>query len=302
MATSFTFWNRIRRTPYQAIAAVFMIFTTLFVMGVFLILASASSAMLSYFESKPKVTIFFKDQKDKASIDQLSEKLKQTGKIASVEFISKEQALATYKEQNKNDPLLLEMVTADILPASLEVSATSPNYLTEIAEIAKKEPDIDEVVLQKDVIDTLLSWTSGIRNVGSVLLLFLSVSTFFIILTSIGMKIALRRQEIDILKLVGATPWYIKRPFVAEGLMYGLLGATTAWFMLTCILLYIRPFIVSFLRGIPTLTLFQIQGMSLTLWPFHTTLFFILWAVLTCAGLFIGFIGSMVAISRYMRY
>src|SRR3989338_8192145 len=131
MSNSVSFWQRIRRTPYQAVASVFMIFITLFVFAVFLLLAVTSSVILSYFESKPQVTIFFSYEKDKTAVDTLIEILKSTGKIASISYISKDQALAIYREQNKNDPLLLEMVTADILPASLDVSATSPKYLSE---------------------------------------------------------------------------------------------------------------------------------------------------------------------------
>src|SRR4030042_4807038 len=99
-----SFWQRIRRTPYQTISCFFMIFITLFVTAVFLLLASASSAFLTYFESKPQLTIFLKDEKDKLSVDLFLEKMKATGKIAESKYISKEQALAIYREQNKNDP------------------------------------------------------------------------------------------------------------------------------------------------------------------------------------------------------
>ncbi|MBI4226598.1 hypothetical protein HY612_05805, partial [Candidatus Roizmanbacteria bacterium] len=139
MSQTVMFWKRIRRTPYQSVASVFMIFITLFVMAIFLLLVASSSAVLSYFESKPQLTVFFRDEKDKESITQLIDKLEKTGKTASTQYISKEQALAIYKEQNKNDPILLEMVTADILPESLEVSATSPTYLAELAEMVNEE-------------------------------------------------------------------------------------------------------------------------------------------------------------------
>src|SRR3989338_2458687 len=199
MGQTVTFWKRIRRTPYQSVASIFMIFITLFVMAIFLLLVTSSSAILSYFESKPQLTVFFKDEKDMESVTQLIEKLKKTGKKASTQYISKEQALAIYKEQNKNDPILLEMVTADILPASLEISATMPVYLSGLAELVNEEKGIDEVVFQKDVVDTLISWTSTVRKVGFIFIFFLLLSTLFILLTTIGMKIALRKEEIEVL-------------------------------------------------------------------------------------------------------
>lgn len=301
MKTSFTFWQRMRRTPYQTGASVFMIFITLFVMGIFLILTGSLSAVLTYFESKPQLTVFFKDEKDKQAIDQLVDKLKSTGKLSSYQYISKDQALAIYRDQNKNDPLLLEMVTADILPSSLELSATFPQYLIELSEIVKKEPGIDEVVFQKDVVDTLISWTSTIRMIGIIFLVFLFASTFFILLTSSGMKIALRKEEIEILKLVGATSWYIKRPIIMEGLTYGIVGATSAWILVTGLLLYLRPFITSFLKGIPALPLLQYQGITINIWPFSYGIFLLLWMILLISGVFIGLLGSFMAVTRYMK-
>lgn len=302
MSNSMSFWQRIRRTPYQAIGAVFMIFITLFVIAVFLLLAGISSAVISYFETKPQLTVFFKDEKSRTSIDQLIGKLEISGKVSNIQYISKEQALAIYREQNKNDPLLLEMVSADILPSSLEVSAISPKFLVELNEILQKEPEIDEIVFQKDIVESLITWTSTIRLVGIVSILFLLFTTFFILLTSIGMKIALRKEEIEILKLVGATSWYVKKPFILEGISYGLTGALLSCLSVSALVLYLRPFITSFLSGISKLYLWQNQYASIEIWPPTVKLFAILWFVLLAIGTVIGFVGSLFAASRYMKH
>ena len=301
MGQTVTFWKRIRRTPYQSVASIFMIFITLFVMAIFLLLVTSSSAILSYFESKPQLTVFFKDEKGMESVTELIEKLKKTGKIASTQYISKEQALAIYKEQNKNDPILLEMVTADILPASLEISATMPVYLSGLAELVNEEKGIDEVVFQKDVVDTLISWTSTVRKVGFIFIFFLLLSTLFILLTTIGMKIALRKEEIEVLRLVGATFWFIRKPFISEGLIYGITGATLAWIVVSGLLLYLRPFITSFLQGIPSLPLWQVESIAIYMWPLTPILFVGLWLILVFLGFIIGLIGSLFAVSRYLK-
>ncbi len=301
MSSAVSFWQRIRRTPYQAVASVFMIFITLFVLAVFLLLAGGLTSLLSYFETKPQLTVFFKDEKTKESVDELMQKLQSTGKVASFEYISKEQALAIYRQQNKNDPLLLEMVTADILPSSLEISAISPKYLIELADLAKQQTGIDEVVFQKDVVDTLVSWTSTIRKIGAIFLIFMVSSTIFILLTSIGMKIALKKEEIEILKLVGATAMYIRKPFIFEGITYGFLGATAAWGVVSGILLYLSPFITSFLKGIPSLSLVQLNNITVYIWPSSILLYILLYAVLLFAGFMIGLLGSLFAVSRYLK-
>ena len=88
------------------------------------------------------------------------------------------------------------------------------------------------MVFQKDVVDTLLAWTNAIRIVGGSLAVILAFDSLLIIMTVIGMKIALKREEIEILNLVGASPWYIRMPFVLEGGMYGV-AARLAWMIIT---------------------------------------------------------------------
>src|SRR3990170_4956908 len=115
-------WKNIRRSPYQAFAAVFIMMMTFLVFSFFVFIFVGSSKVISYFESKPQVTAFFKDEASKQEINSLRASVESTGRVSEVRFVSKQEALKIYQEQNKNDPLLLELVTAEILPASLEIS------------------------------------------------------------------------------------------------------------------------------------------------------------------------------------
>src|SRR5579872_3773244 len=128
-----TMWNHIRRSPYQAMAAILIMMLTFLAVSVFTILVVGSSGVISYFESKPQVTAFFKDDATSSQIESLQNDLKATGKVSSIKFVSKDQALQIYRQQNKNDPLLLELVTADVLPASLEISS---NNLADLASLS----------------------------------------------------------------------------------------------------------------------------------------------------------------------
>ena len=301
MYSNVSIWLRLRRTPYQTVASLFMMFITLFVLGLFLLLVGSTTALVGYFESKPQLTVFFANDKDKASIDQLSEKLKSMGKVLSTKYVSKEEALSIYREQNKEDPLLLEMVTADILPASLDVSATSPKFLNEIYQMVRTEAGVEDVVFQKEVVDTLINWASTVRKVGFLFVTFLILSTFFILLTSISMKIANKKDEIEILKLVGATNWYVKKPFIKEGVIYGLSGATFAWIFIFFLVLYLEPYMDSFLKGIGNLNLLSFGSLKLAVWPLNFPLFLLLYLLLLMSGLGIGFIGSLFASNRYLN-
>lgn len=284
-----TTFQHIRRSPYQALAAIGIMTLTFFVACLLFLTAAGSQAILSYFEKKPQITVFFADEKDQASIEDLKRRLKDTQKVAELKFVSKEEALKIYREQNKDDPLLLEMVTAEILPASLEISATDPKYLSQLAEILKEEPLVEDVMYQKDIVEALISWTSGIRLAGALLFLFLVIVALFIILTVIGMKIALRKEEIEILKLVGAGSWFIRNPFLLEGIFYGVVGASLAWGAAYLLLLYSTPFLSSFLAGIPLLPVSPLF-----------MLYLLLGMVLLAA--FVGGFGSFLALLRYLKY
>jgi len=159
----------IRRSPYQSLSAVLIMFLTLLLSGVFLIATVSSAVILQYFESKPQITVFFSDKSKEADVVNLKKTLQDTGVVESLTYVSKDDALQIYQEQNKDDPLLLEMVTADILPASLEVSAIDPTYLVQLVNVINKSDGIEEVVYQKDVIDSLIAWANAIRLTGGVI-------------------------------------------------------------------------------------------------------------------------------------
>lgn len=262
---------------------------TMFAASIFLVAAYGSSVILNYFESKPQITVFFKDEVKKEEIDLLENKLNKTEEVSSLKYVSKEEALAIYKEQNKDDPLLLELVTANILPASLEVSAKDAKYLGELNNIIKNEKiGIDEVIYQKDIIDSLISWTNAIRTIGVVLVGFLTATSLLIILMVVGLKIGQKKEEIEILRLVGASNWYIRKPFIFEGAFYGLIGSSLAWLISYGLILYATPYLSSFLSGIPLLPLAPILMIK-----------FLGIEILT--GMSVGIVGSLLAVWRYLR-
>lgn len=289
--------THIRRSPYQAMAATLTMFLTFLVGGVFFLATMASVMVLGYFEGKPQVTVFLTPKAGQAEADNLKAKLEATGKVAGTHYVSKEDALAIYRQQNQNDPLLLEMVTADILPASLEVSATDPQYLSELATVIGGSEGVDEVVYQRDVVDSLLAWTNAIRLVGGTLALLLVVDSLLIIGTVIAMKIAMKRDEIEILTLVGATPWTIRAPFILEGGFYGFIGAAIASVILSGVIAWLQPYLFTFLGSIPTL-----NGLFTSL---TSSAFLIFLAVFLAGNMLLGFclgaLGSSIALRRFLK-
>lgn len=273
-------------------------FLTFLLGGVFFLATITSILVLQFFESKPQITVFFTDKATMDDAKTLENTLTGTGKVSSMKYVSKDDALKIYQQQNKSDPLLLEMVTADILPASLEVSAKDPTYLSELDPVIQKAQGVEEVVFQKNVVDTLLAWTNAIRLVGGSLAILLSIDSLLIIMTVISMKIALKKEEIEILKLIGASPWYIRMPFIMEGGFYGAAGAFMAWMIITGLVIWIRPMALSFLGMIPAMSV--VLG-SLTTAPFLLASGGFMGAIVI-VGFFLGSVGSLVALGRYLKF
>ena len=283
-----TAWTHMRRSPYQSLAAFLIMFLTFFITTVFVLTAGGFQIILRYFETRPQVTAFLKDDTTSIQIDTLKAKLAQSGKAKEVRYISKDEALNIYREQNKNDPLLLEMVTANILPASLEVSTYNLSQLNEVAQILRGEPTIEEVVFQEDVVKALQAWTINLRRVGIGLISIFGLVSILMILVIIGMKITLRREEIEILQLLGASPWYIRSPFILEGVFYGIVGAFAAWGISYLLILYLTSFIMKFFQGIALL-------------PVSPWFMFSLLGIEFLSGILIGSFGSLLAVKRYLK-
>ncbi|MGI8420446.1 MAG: cell division protein FtsX [Candidatus Levyibacteriota bacterium] len=288
MKATRTTLTHIRRSPYQSLAAVFIMMLTFLSITVFSFIVFGSSTVINFFESKPQVTAFFKDEATQPQIDQLKQQLTQGGMVASTKFVSKAQALQIYKEQNKNDPLLLDLVTQDILPASLEISTVKIEDLGPVSDTLQKSPYVSQVIYQKDIVSTLTHWTNAVRIIGIILIFVLAFVSIFIMMTVIGFKVSQKREEIEIMKLLSATNWYIRWPFVLEGIVYGVLGTIVGWAIASGALVYATPYLESFLHGIPVLPVSPLFLIALLV------------GELVIAVL-LGVIASSLAVYRYLK-
>lgn len=281
-------FKHIRRSPYQALAALMVISLTFSVVSVLVLILLGSEKVLNFFETRPQVTVFFEDSVTEEEIENLKETLQATGKIESSKYVSKEEALELYKEFNKEKPLLLEMVTAEILPASLEISSTDIQYLPEVAAILKKTEGIEEVIFEEEVVKKLTAWTTTMRKFGLGLALFLVAISILILIIILGMKMTSRRAEIKILRLLGASSWYTIGPFLWEGMIYGILGAILGWGAAYLALLYSTPLVISFFANIELL-------------PVPWGLMLVLLGAEILMGAVIGTFSTLMAVRRYLK-
>jgi len=279
--------QRISRNPYHALAATLVMLFTFFVVGAFVLVSVGSNVLISYFESRPQVTAFLRDGTDSKSVEQIRTKLADTGVVSKTKYVSKEEAVKIYKERFKDQPLLTQNITAEILPASIEVSTFKLDDLSKVDTLLRKEAAVEDIEFQRDIVEALSSATAVIRNIGIGTVIFLLLTSLLTTLIVIGLNISLHQDEIEIMRLVGATSWYIRIPFVIEGVLYGSVSAFVASLFLWASFIWIGPSIQSVFKDVPNLV--------------DSPMIFIYLLLLeVIVGATIGTIGAFIATKKYL--
>lgn len=256
--------QHVARNPWHSLAAVAMVTLTFLVIQVFMLVALGSNQVIEYFENKPQVTAFFKDQASEAYILQTKSQLEKTGLVKAVIYVSKTDALEIYRQQNINEPQLLEFVTADILPASLEIATYAVDDLPEIAQHLQQDALVEKVIFQQDVIEALTSFTQRLRWIGLGLVAILALVTVLIVLVVISANLASFGREIEVMRLVGAGSWFIRWPFLLDGVSFGVVAASLSSAAIWLLLPYIKQFTASFINGIEVFPV--AEALVLQLW------------------------------------
>jgi len=282
-------WQHIRRNPHQSLAAVAVMLSNFLLITSVVFTLLGLGSVLRFLGTRPEVTAFLKDEVKKEQIDSLIADMEQKEEVKEVRFVSKEEALEIYKKDFSDNPLLLEMVTAEVLPASIEISAQSPEVLKEVAsELTTKADLFEEVVFQQEVVDSLLKWTQSAEQIGIGLIVFLSLVSLVVIWVIVGMKITLRKKEISVLNLLGAGSGYIINPFLLEGIFYGVAGAILGWGMIMGVSFLLKPHLTNFFEQIP-------------FWPSSFLPFALILLSEMVFGALIGLMASIMAVKKHLR-
>jgi len=293
-------FTSIKRAPYQTLTAFLVLFLTLFLSMILFVSLTFLHGVLGYLESRPQVTVYFQTSTPEKEIFKIRDELNNSGKVILIKYISQQEAFNIYKNINKNDPLLLEMVSADILPSSLEIYAKKPVYLPEIAEFLKKQGGVDEVQFQKDIVDRLLNLTNVLRKLSLLFFVYLLLMSTIVLTTTTLFKIALKKDEIELMRLIGASNFYIRKPFLQEGVFLGIVASLVSFIILLLIFFYLNPFLSSYLKGIPVLEI-KIFDLGLKVWPINFSFLIIVFSLSSLFGCFISIISSFLATRKYLK-
>jgi cell division transport system permease protein len=267
---------------------------TFLVLGIFISAIAFSQTALRMLEKQAQVTIFFKDDFPEENILALKSNIDADARTLDVRYVSKEDAFLIFTEINKNDEILLESVSASILPASIEVSA---KYIDELPVLAQEYGEIDgveEVRFFNDVISRFRHWSNIAYVAGFSLVAVFLIISFSVISITLRITIAAKGKELEILKLVGASDTYVKKPLIHQGLFFGLTSSLIASSIL------ILTSIIVQLSGTfsGSIEFAFLPEFALNLIVFSLTLSF----VLIVSGAALGYFGSVAAIKKYLEY
>jgi len=293
--------KQLRRTPYQTAGVLFALFFSFLILLLFSFSILLLTRLVSYIETQPQVTVYFLKTTAKSDVFRLREELVNTGMVKEANYISQEQALKIYKELNKNEPLLLEMVSKDALPASLEVFTLKPEYLEKIAQYAKQDPGVEEVAYQQDIVDSLIKVTNSVKRIASLFLLAQFLIVFFVIFTTVVFKILAKKDEIETMRLLGATRFFIMRPLLKQNLAINFLAVFFSSGLFAGLYLSGHSSLNNFLSGIPTLALFNTPWFTANIWPLNFAMFILLSGFTLVVGYILIWLTTLVAASKYIK-
>jgi len=218
----------LRRNGLVAFAAISTTFIALLLFGLALLISRQVSLIIEDTTGNVEVAVYLTDPVNPDTVRSLTTTLTELPVVENVDFESKQEACERFGELFANQRALVENVDCDALPASLRVRLEDPEKYAQVEAVLRGQPGIDRIVDQSAFLDRLFAVTRVFR-VGVLLIsLVMLVSAAILIANTVRMGLFARRKEIGIMKLVGATNWRIRLPFLVEGLFESLIGAIAA--------------------------------------------------------------------------
>ncbi len=227
----------LRRNLMMTVAVILSVTVSLTLLGASLLLSKQVDLAAGDWADKIEVSIFLCDGRSCADITpeqrtELQTSLEQESVVDQVFFESKQEAYERFKEQFKDEPELVETVTPDALPASFRVKLEDPEQFGVIRDKYEAWPGVEDIIDQREVLEEFLKFANVIRGSAFAVALIQLIAASVLIANTIRVAAFARREQTSVMKLVGASNWYIRLPFVLEGVLAGFAGALVSWLLL----------------------------------------------------------------------
>jgi len=288
------------RNAFVSLATVLVMMITLFVIGSLLFMNAALTSTLEQVNQKVDINAYFLTTTTEQQVLEVKKSVEQLPEVESVEYVSREQALDTFRERHKNDQLTLQALdelSDNPLGASLAIQAKDPSQYGVIAKFLEEKVAVSEVqqaIIEKVnynqnkvVIDRLSELTRSIENAGLVFTIFLTLASVMIVFNTIRLAIYTNKDEIEVMQLVGADNMFVNGPYIIEGILYGLVAGLFTLFIFYPISIYM---------GSVTETFFG----AFNSFDFYISNFGMLFGYIVGSGVVLGAVSSFLAVRRYL--
>lgn len=220
-------FKSLRRNKTISIASIITVLITFVVLGVFSLVAENANIAIADVQSKVELKVYLKDDIKLIDKREIEVKLREQEGVKSVQFESKEDAYNNFADSMGDSSGILQGYTIDNnpFPESYVVALDDADYAQDVTDAIKEMEGVEDVSDQQELIDNVQSVVKGIRIVGGILFVILVGVSIFLIMNTTKLTVYSRRREIGIMKFVGATDWFIRWPFIIEGMVIALIGA-----------------------------------------------------------------------------
>ena len=281
-------YKSIRRNGFMSFASISTVAVSLLVLGMFLMIFLNTNNLAQYLENQVQISVYMQDSATDKELASVKDKLTKMPGVVKVTQVNKQQALERFKKRlGDQEQLLNSLGKENPFPNSFEVQVDNPDRIKVLTPQIGQLPKVETAKFGQEVVEHLFQLTKILRLGGIVLVVFLAMATLFIISNTIRLTVFARRKEVIIMKYVGATDWFIRWPFLLEGMTLVFFGAVVAFVLINSIYASLLDRIhatLAFLPLLPTSPLLL-----------YVDLF------LLAAGTGIGALGSYISLRKFLR-
>lgn len=288
-------WNNFWRNRWLALATISVMFLAIFSASVLILLNVVGQNILTNLQNKIDVSVYIKQETSDQEINKMRSDLMFLGEVKNVVYVSSNEALEKFKERHKENPTLMESIAElgnPLLPAlNIEAnSASQYDAIIKFLEEGKYKDSIDKINYQqsKPLIEKLSRFSDKVRRSGIAISIVLTFVAGLVAFNTIRLAMYNFKNEVEVMRLVGASDWYIRGPFLIEGILYGAFAATATLVILTPLLYFFSPKI-------------SLIVPSSDIFAWYKNNLFLLFLIQLVFGVALGGISSLVAIRKYLR-
>ena len=276
------------RNRWMCITSTGVVAVTLLMLGIFMLLSLNVTHITDLVKEQVEIVAYIDDQANRSTVAALRQKLEDNPGVLEARYVSSEEHMERLRRQLGG---VLEGYDTEMdnpLLASFEVRATVPENVSTLAAEIESYPGVSEVFYGQDYVENLFSVTRVLQYLGLALMVGLSVTAVFLISHTIGLTVMMRKKEIVIMKYVGATNWFIRWPFILEGLLMGLVGAILPMVALYYLYQYALDWVA--VNNLAFISMLPLQEVILEVGRYLLPL-----------GIGLGILGSGFSIGRFLK-